>query len=370
VFRQWEAELGGDICVIDKITLKGKSYLVFANADAMGKSMQGAGGVLVFGTVFRSILNRTHKSLRAQDKYPEQWLKECFLDLQDVFVVFDGSMLISTIIGLIDEKHGFLYFYSAEHPFMVLYRGGKAEFIGSEKVLPKIGNPLRTPFRLVTFLLEKGDVLLVGSDGKDDLLLKDESGKEVMNFDENLFLEIVSKNDAEIPKILNTLQHIAKITDDFSLLKIFYNGYRPAVLKSDKEKLGKIKNLSRQGKLLEAIKALEENRESTGFRGKEILANLYLRAGKYFKAAQIFEECTEERPQKSKNLLMTAYALKKLFDTTTNPKKAMLLKAADFGERCRLRGDYLSESERLLAQIYETLERFKKAKRLPQRLSA
>ena len=47
-FRKWEAELGGDICITDNIKLNNRNYLFFVNADAMGKSIQGAGGALIF----------------------------------------------------------------------------------------------------------------------------------------------------------------------------------------------------------------------------------------------------------------------------------------------------------------------------------
>ena len=53
IFRKREYELGGDINISENIELQGKKYIVFLNGDAMGKSIQGAGGVLVLGTVFR-----------------------------------------------------------------------------------------------------------------------------------------------------------------------------------------------------------------------------------------------------------------------------------------------------------------------------
>lgn len=51
------------------------------NGDAMGKSIQGAGGALVLGTVFNTILTRSSISLH-QNKKPEKWLEEAFLELQ------------------------------------------------------------------------------------------------------------------------------------------------------------------------------------------------------------------------------------------------------------------------------------------------
>jgi HAMP domain-containing protein len=48
-FRHWEAQLGGDICIARMIRLRNKQHIVFANGDAMGKTMQGAGGARVMG---------------------------------------------------------------------------------------------------------------------------------------------------------------------------------------------------------------------------------------------------------------------------------------------------------------------------------
>ncbi|MBI3394768.1 MAG: 7TM-DISM domain-containing protein, partial [Spirochaetia bacterium] len=78
-FKRWSAEIGGDLCVAQTIQLRGRTYTVFLNGDAMGKSIQGAGGALVLGTVFKAILTRTEMSSGAQERYPEQWLKECFV---------------------------------------------------------------------------------------------------------------------------------------------------------------------------------------------------------------------------------------------------------------------------------------------------
>jgi hypothetical protein len=49
-------------------------------------------------------------------------------------------MLVSSVIGLIDDSSGLLYYINAEHPSLVLYRDGKAEFIDSNlEIFRKIG---------------------------------------------------------------------------------------------------------------------------------------------------------------------------------------------------------------------------------------
>lgn len=74
-FRSYKEEIGGDICVSYNITLRNRPMSVFLNADAMGKSMQGAGGALVLGSVFQSIIQRTKYSHEMQEEYPENGLE-------------------------------------------------------------------------------------------------------------------------------------------------------------------------------------------------------------------------------------------------------------------------------------------------------
>ncbi|HMV44354.1 MAG TPA: 7TM diverse intracellular signaling domain-containing protein, partial [Leptospiraceae bacterium] len=115
-FKNKMSDLGGDLCRAESLVLRNRNMTVFFNADAMGKSMQGAGGAIVMGSVFDSILERTKLSQTVQEEYPEKWLKNAFIELHKVFESFQGSMLVSIVIGLIDNKTGLMYFINAEHP--------------------------------------------------------------------------------------------------------------------------------------------------------------------------------------------------------------------------------------------------------------
>ncbi|MCB1158303.1 MAG: cache domain-containing protein, partial [Leptospiraceae bacterium] len=137
VFRKWKNEIGGDICITDNIVLNGRDYVFFVNADAMGKSIQGAGGVLLFGASVKAHLIQT-KAGKTFTALPELWLKNLYLDLNQLFKTFDGSMLISAAIGLIDELTGVMYYLNAEHPWPVLYRDGVASFLEDNLSLRKV----------------------------------------------------------------------------------------------------------------------------------------------------------------------------------------------------------------------------------------
>ncbi|GIX41370.1 MAG: stage II sporulation protein E [Leptospiraceae bacterium] len=172
-FRNKKGEIGGDLIITDNIMLNEKPHIVFLNGDAMGKSIQGAGGSIVLGTVFLSILNRTKSKKSYKKKEPAKWLKECYEELQNVFITFDGSMLASVVLGVIDETDKILYFINAEHPGVVLYRNKKARFLQKETELKKLGVSFQTgPLKIYSFELAPKDMIFIGSDGKDDLELK------------------------------------------------------------------------------------------------------------------------------------------------------------------------------------------------------
>jgi tetratricopeptide (TPR) repeat protein/HAMP domain-containing protein len=227
-FRGKVSEIGGDVCVTGNLRLgksleTAKRYIVAMNGDAMGKSTQGAGGALVMGVVMNAIMARSARHDRVLDMTPEEWLREIYEEIHGVFSAFNGSMCISCVIDLIDEETGKMYYFNAEHPFQVLYRKGKASFIEEELKLRKLGLESEYPFEVHTFLLEPGDIVLAGSDGRDDIELEmGDGGVRIINENEYLFLEIVEEAKGDLQKIFEGIKKRGKITDDISLLKIEY----------------------------------------------------------------------------------------------------------------------------------------------------
>lgn len=221
-FRNRKMEIGGDINIVDQLNLRGRDFIAFVNGDAMGKSIQGAGGALVLGVIFHSVVNRTKQKKESISKGPESWLKECYIELQSVFETFDGSMLISVVMGLIDIRSGYIFFINSEHPWTVLYRDGKAGFLENQLELRKIGTMgLESQFRIKTLQLEPNDVVYVGSDGRDDILFGyNESGDRIINEDENLFLKCVEEGEGKLEKTVDSILNKGELTDDFSLIRI------------------------------------------------------------------------------------------------------------------------------------------------------
>jgi hypothetical protein len=223
-FKNRLFEIGGDINIAHTISLKGIECSVILNADAMGKSIQGAGGALVLGAVFQSIMDRTRAKAEHQNVYPERWMKETFIQLQKVFESFDGSMLVSVFLCVIENHNGAMYCLNAEHPQAVLLRRDRASFLPLEKQHRKLGTPdLNDKLSFGTFMLEPGDVVILGSDGRDDISLghTTAAGRNI-NEDEELFLRSVEKTQGILQSLRDEIASHGEITDDLAMVRIAF----------------------------------------------------------------------------------------------------------------------------------------------------
>ncbi|MBL8019519.1 MAG: SpoIIE family protein phosphatase [Leptospirales bacterium] len=355
-FRHWQAEIGGDLCIAQNIQLKEKTYTVFLNGDAMGKSIQGAGGALVLGTVFKSMVARTQMTPAAQDKYPEQWLKECFLELQNVFVSFDGSMMVSAVFGLVDELSGLLYYINAEHPFVVLYRDKAAEFLENDITLRKLGvSGLSGVLQVKTCQLQPNDVVIIGSDGRDDVQIGvDENGNRIINENEMEFLRHVEKGEANLRKIEQSILSFGTLTDDFTLLRIGFKETGVLAREVDennriaayKAEVRKARALALDGKLDEAIFILEQAMDITDENSSamRLLSRVLIQRRLFDRAANVSESYTLRFPADTEFLYVTSYAY---------AKSGALDRAISFAERCRLRDPSMVRNLLHLAKLYK-----------------
>lgn len=239
VFKDKKREIGGDICITGNLRFLNKNKKIercifFFNGDAMGKSLQGAGGSLVAGVVINALLSRSAAKDKIQSIPPVQWFKEMAYELQYLFTKFDGSMMVTAATGIINEHTGELIYANFEHPRTILYRNHKATFLEEEGSMNyKFGFPETGSLKVVRTFLQEGDILILGSDGRDDIILKD-TGE--LNRDEALILTIVEESLGRIETIYETLQRIGEFTDDFSLLKVEFLK-KLALIENDSEEL-------------------------------------------------------------------------------------------------------------------------------------
>lgn len=226
IFKNETFEIGGDINISDTLLLDGNTFIVFLNGDAMGKSLQGASGVLVLGTVFKAIINR-NKLNKDKTNSPETWIRNAFIEMHTIFSSFDGYMLMSVVFGLIDESTGDLYYINAEHPEMILYRDGNISYIENHGKYTKLGSQInRGNIAVSHFQLQPGDSLFCGSDGKDDILITDPiTHIKSLNHEVDFFQTILIESKGNLNSIYKMISENGRFTDDFSLLKITYNPY-------------------------------------------------------------------------------------------------------------------------------------------------
>ncbi|MCB1304901.1 MAG: serine/threonine-protein phosphatase [Leptospiraceae bacterium] len=346
-YRQWEASLGGDLVAAYNIRLRGQPYVAFISGDCMGKSLQGAGGALVLGTVFKSIVSRTALAVSQQQRYPEQWLKSCFLDLQTVFETFDGSMVTSATIGLLDEQRAVLYYTNAEHPWTVLYRDGQARFLEQETRLRRIGFPwIEDLFYLHVTRLESGDTVIFGSDGRDDLILgKDKNNDYIINTDENLFLQSVEQAHGKLEPLSNVLSGIGDFVDDVSLLRIAIpDGHGPETFQKTRNPDVRFippDQLSVEAKRLEDAGGIQSG-DPAHVRS---LFTIYQRMGDP-RAADAILRYSDLRPESNSVLLGAVRILK---------NHGRFAEAVDASERLRLRDRKLVRNLEILARLHRTL---------------
>lgn len=349
-FRKWSDEIGGDLCMAESIKLRGRPYTLFMNADAMGKSMQGAGGALVLGAVLEAMVDRTMLSGEASSHHPERWLKNAFIELHKVFETFDGSMLISLVFGLVDDDSGLVYLINAEHPWSVLYRDGRAEFVESDLDFRKLGTlGVDSTIFVKTIQLQPGDVLIAGSDGRDDVLIVDETGAENLQHDENIFLSHVERAEGQLERIVDSLLDQGQLTDDLSLLRL---GYREDLKEPMADVSSRYLNLLQQaredykaGQYQKVINQLQdedihESREAPLLR---LLAQSYLKLKDYKNALPVAEDYAFLKPADTEMLYAVSHCAARM---------GQLDKAADYGERIRLREPHNDRYLINLARIY------------------
>lgn len=357
-FRKWQKEIGGDINIAHNILLSNREVTIFLNGDAMGKSMQGAGGVLVLGSVFASIIERTKTVRGYADVSPEFWLKNTFLELNQIFETFEGSMMMSVAMGIVDDSSGLLYYINAEHPFSVLYRNQEAEFIENDIFYRKLGMPgFVSQVQVKVLQLQKNDVLICGSDGRDDILLGlGADGVRVINEDENQFLHVVQKTDANLLYIKEELLKIGELTDDLSLLKIHYHGQSSQEPSTEEQKKleQQAEQLLQERKFDQVIKTMT-TKQNPSQNSLALLVQAFYGSQQYAKAAKTVEQYLNQNAFKNIYLFIASSSFKHIHQ---------FQKAIQYGERLFLRDNKHINNLINLADCYQAVGDFSQSKML------
>ncbi len=222
-FRGIKKRVGGDICISDNILINNDEFLFIMNSDAMGKSLQGAIGALVVGITTKNFLTE-YKDCKCIS--PEKWLLNLFLNLQKSFECFEETMFASSSMALVNIKNGIYYQVNSDHPKTIIYRNNEATFLNSTTDTNKLGvSIIPNQFKVSTYTLEHGDIIIIGSDGKDEVILNDDLGNPYYNLDENIFLKIVEQSSGDLDKMITTLNSTGIIRDDLSMIRFEYTNF-------------------------------------------------------------------------------------------------------------------------------------------------
>ncbi|HMV43194.1 MAG TPA: SpoIIE family protein phosphatase [Leptospiraceae bacterium] len=359
-FKNKRAELGGDICITGNLRLGTKEnykrYTMAMNGDAMGKSMQGAGGSLVMGVMMNSIMARSASQNKILNQTPEEWLRLVYQELHSVFKSFNGSMVISAVIFIIEDETGKGYFINAEHPFSVLYRDGRASFIEKELQLRKIGFDIDTEFKYETIQLQERDVIILGSDGRDDIDLTPKESVRTINEDETIFLQLVEKAESDISKIVDLIGEVGTIIDDLSLLRI---GYKEEIVEIEKVKEPEV--------FSESDITIQVDKDGFTKTRTDIHTNIALNTDNAYLEGKALSE--KGRIDEAINILYSAFTLDKTHSELTRLLGVLAFKAKDYKKAIEALKTYTSHFEREEELLYSLAISCKKMEQYKDSLS-
>ncbi|EQA44981.1 SpoIIE-like protein phosphatase domain protein [Leptospira broomii serovar Hurstbridge str. 5399] len=365
IFKNRESELGGDICISGNLLFGSnkEKWIVFLNGDAMGKSLQGAGGAIVLGTAVNNIMARSASHGRVLEMKPEDWIHQTYRELDDIFRTFDGMMMASVILGLINEKTGRILFFNAEHPWPVLYRDGRASFLVRETSTWKLGSPIDGKFKIQESKLMDGDVIYIGSDGRDDISLSEDGIHWRMNEDETIFLRIVEEAKGEIDGIADRLHSFGVISDDLSLMRIGFKEQISTDHPKYSQAISKYSEARRSLQQRETVKAVSLLKEAwtiapTFKEPARLLGQVYYDRKDYVNAIKWFEKYLSLNSNSQNIWFVVSLCYKHIKD---------FKKAAEAAEAVRISQPHRFANLINLADNYRLLGDFEKSRDILQR---
>jgi tetratricopeptide (TPR) repeat protein len=236
---------------------------------------------------------------------PERWLKNAFVELHKVFLTFECTMLVSALIGLIEEDTGLLYFINAEHPWITLYADNTCKFIEKEIYFTKLGSPVDSNKVFVNlYQMKKNDIILIGSDGRDDFAVTDNSTGQIINQDEKQFLKAVMEANGNLSEIYRITSLKGIIMDDYSLIRIQYLAENRDFTHLKTISIAKYQSQDMQEALSHGLEYISKNPSDTEF--LFFLGNFYKTNNDFKRAIYYFERVRLRNPFYLKNLIELA----------------------------------------------------------------
>ncbi len=216
-FGKRQKSIGGDISITSEIRIGAKPFLLFLNADAMGKSMQGAGGALVLGAALQSrlaVLREEHKEID-----PENILQEILSELDKIFMSFEGYMYATFCAGIL-SSNGDPVYSDGEHPPMTVLSGNSSTFLPSCRNYRLGGNG--KPLEVKRAQIADGAILIGGSDGRSDVFLPDQPDI-AQSIPDDLLHSLFREAKGNPATVYSLLCQHGRPADDFTLLAVHYS---------------------------------------------------------------------------------------------------------------------------------------------------
>jgi tetratricopeptide (TPR) repeat protein len=238
----------------------------------------------------------------------------------------------------------------------VIVRGGEPAFFEPDIHGPKLGTAeIPRDFHLSVARLFPGDTLLIGSDGRDDVVLKfdvpeqeKQSSQRMVNDDENRFLELVRLHGTDIRALERSIEENANLTDDLSLLSITFVGPLSVNLDDDQyvKQLASAREHVRAREFEEAVRILSRLVEARPDRteGMFSLVTALVRLGDFAWARQLSRRIAWREPRHAKNLLQLA---------ALEAKAGQKLRARELAQRAADHDSSLAEKANRLAARLE-----------------
>ena len=216
-----------------------------------------------------------------------------------------------------------------------------------------------------TFQLERGDYRFAGSDGRDDIVIcEDNDGNRIINEDETMILKHIENAKADLKGTFNSILQSGEQFDDFSLVRI---GFQVDSLVDEDRKEDDSFHIKRLVKQTRADaenerydKAIEELEEANKVDDRKPdlireLVRIYIKTKDYQKAVEHADDYIFLRPADTEMIYIASYCYKLL---------RKFEKAADLGERVRLREPEKVKYLVNLADIYANSGNFHRAKEM------
>lgn len=219
-FKNRKGEIGGDniiydrIYMFDKIEGKVKSYLIFSINDALGLSLQGAFGSLIYSLILKWYISTLKYEIMNQKI--SELIYDCYYVLNRIFSFFKGEMTCSSIIGIIDELSYEYHYINIDFPHMVIIRRNRNNFIevreNSDWVLSPLGRESQKGIKIHRGSLNKEETLIFSSDGIQKLDLINTQKMDIINF--------LQEYDYDINLFFQDLNRLNILNDDIAILSL------------------------------------------------------------------------------------------------------------------------------------------------------